>query len=169
MSTLSRMRNATTVLRLLKCLPRMIKVLELRTTIWPAGALCSALALSSLAALAQHGHPLVGTWSGYWQTETDRHRVLLLLEYDGEAITGTWTEGEIEGEDNEVRNWAFEMVAPIVLERRGWTRNTLQIGEELEIEGFLARDGSRLASAATLLILRTGEKHSGTTRQILAE
>ena len=111
----------------------------------------------------------MGTWSGYWQTETDRHRVLLLLEYDGEAITGTWTEGEIEGEDNEVRNWAFEMVAPIVLERRGWTRNTLQIGEELEIEGFLARDGSRLASAATLLIVRTGEKHSGTTRQILAE
>ena len=76
---------------------------------------------------------------------------------------------DVEGEDNEVQNWAFEMVAPIVLERRGWTRNTLQIGEELEIEGFLARDGSRLASAATLLILRTGEKHSGTTRQILAE
>ena len=93
MSTLSRMPNATTVLRLLKCLPRMTKVLELRTTIWPAGALCSALALLSLAALAQHGHPLVGTWSGYWQTETDRHRVLLLLEYDGEAVTGVINPG----------------------------------------------------------------------------
>ena len=76
---------------------------------------------------------------------------------------------DVEGDGSEVETWAFEMVAPIVLERRGWTRNTLQIGETLEIEGFLARDGSRLASAATLLILRTGEKHSGTTRQILPE
>ena len=40
-------------------------------------------------ALAQHGHPLVGTWSGYWGTNAEeRNRVLLLLEYDGENIGG---------------------------------------------------------------------------------
>lgn len=39
--------------------------------------------------LAQHGHPLVGTWSGYWGTDAEeRNRVLLLLEYDGENIGG---------------------------------------------------------------------------------
>lgn len=76
---------------------------------------------------------------------------------------------DVFGEENDVENWAFEMVAPIVLERRGWTRNTLQIGEEIEVEGFLARDGSRLASAAALHIIRTGERHSGTTRQLLPE
>ena len=76
---------------------------------------------------------------------------------------------DVEGEGNDVENWAFEMVAPIVIERRGWTRNTLQIGEEIEVDGYLARDGSLLASAATLLIVRTGEKHSGTTQQIISQ
>lgn len=55
--------------------------------------LSAVLALGSLAALAQHGHPLVGTWSGYWQTESARHRVLLLLDYDGNAITGVINPG----------------------------------------------------------------------------
>ena len=44
--------------------------------------------LLSVAA-AQHGHPLVGTWSGYWgPNDEERNRVLLLLEYDGERIGG---------------------------------------------------------------------------------
>ena len=72
---------------------------------------------------------------------------------------------DVTDEQNEVSDWAFEMVAPIVLERRGWTRNTLQIGEIVEVEGYLARDGSRLASAASLHIIRTGERYSGTTSQ----
>lgn len=76
---------------------------------------------------------------------------------------------DVEGEADDVETWAFEMVAPIVLERRGWTRNTLQIGEKLEVEGFLARDGTQLASAASLHVLRTGEKHSGTIRQYVAD
>ena len=76
---------------------------------------------------------------------------------------------DVLGENDDVESWAFEMVAPIVLERRGWTRNTLQIGEEIEVDGYLARDGSRLASAETLHIVRTGERHSGTTSQTLPE
>ena len=73
---------------------------------------------------------------------------------------------DVEDVSSVVETWAFEMVAPIVLERRGWTRNTLQIGEEIEVDGYLARDGSRLASAEALHIIRTGERHSGTTRQL---
>ena len=73
---------------------------------------------------------------------------------------------DVEDQSSAVESWAFEMVAPIVLERRGWTRNTLQIGEEIEVDGYLARDGSRLASAEALHIIRTGERHSGTTRQL---
>ena len=44
--------------------------------------------------LAQQGHPLVGSWSGDWGTGvTERNRVLLVLEYDGEAITGVVNPG----------------------------------------------------------------------------
>ena len=74
---------------------------------------------------------------------------------------------DVTDEGDEIADWAFEMVAHIVLERRGWTRNTLEIGEIVEVEGFLARDGSRLASAASLLIVQTGQRYSGTISQEL--
>ena len=57
----------------------------------PAGivAVTALLVVLTGAAVAQHGHPLVGTWSGYWgPNEAERNRVLLLLEYDGERIGG---------------------------------------------------------------------------------
>jgi len=76
---------------------------------------------------------------------------------------------DVTGQQNEVTNWAFEMVAPLVLERRGWTRNTLKIGEIIEVEGFLARDGTPLASAASLLIVQTGKRYSGTITQRLPD
>ncbi len=48
------------------------------------------LSLLALSALAQHGHPLVGSWSGDWGTDAEtRHRVLLVLEYEDDAISGT--------------------------------------------------------------------------------
>jgi hypothetical protein len=74
---------------------------------------------------------------------------------------------DVEDDNGEFAEWAFEMVAPIVLENRGWTRNTLAIGENVEVDGFLARDGSNLASASALHILRTGQRYSGTTSQQL--
>ena len=57
----------------------------------PSGIVAVTALLIGLpgAAVAQHGHPLVGTWSGYWgPNEAQRNRVLLLLEYDGERIGG---------------------------------------------------------------------------------
>lgn len=58
-------------------------------------AVCLAVCFgSTTAALAQQGHPLVGSWSGHWGTgPEDRHRVLLLLEYDGERISGVINPG----------------------------------------------------------------------------
>jgi hypothetical protein len=45
-------------------------------------------------ALAQFGHPLKGSWSGDWGTSKEnRHRVLLDLNWDGKAITGTINPG----------------------------------------------------------------------------
>ena len=53
-----------------------------------AGAACAA------GVSAQQGHPLVGSWSGDWGTSADaRERVLLLLDYDGETISGVINPG----------------------------------------------------------------------------
>ena len=45
-------------------------------------------------ALAQEGHPLVGTWSGDWgPTPTHRNPVTLELKLDGTMLTGTVNPG----------------------------------------------------------------------------
>lgn len=56
----------------------------------------SLLAVLTIAvtASAQYGHPLKGSWSGDWGTSKDnRNRVLLELNWDGKAITGTINPG----------------------------------------------------------------------------
>jgi len=50
---------------------------------------CFAVSLLACAALAQEGHPLVGTWHGSWgPTAKDRHDVTLVLNWDGKNISG---------------------------------------------------------------------------------
>ena len=61
-------------------------------------------------------------------------------------------------EDGEYANWAFEMGSPISMERLGWTRNSASIGDVLEVEGSLARDGSRLVNARTVILTATGRR-----------
>ena len=45
----------------------------------------------------------------------------------------------------EVTNWGAEMGPPHGLQRRGWRRDTLKIGEEVTVAGSLAKNG--IASA----------------------
>src|SRR5690606_3776390 len=42
---------------------------------------------------------------------------------------------------NDVEEWALEMGSPNGLMRRGWTRDTLEIGTEVYVTGTRARDG----------------------------
>jgi hypothetical protein len=50
---------------------------------------CVAVCLA-VAALAQEGHPLVGTWYGDWGTSAQqRHDVTVIMTWDGKTIGGT--------------------------------------------------------------------------------
>lgn len=40
-----------------------------------------------------------------------------------------------------VREWRAETNAPVVLQRRGWTRATVKPGDEITIQGWPSRDG----------------------------
>lgn len=56
-------------------------------------ALCvvigAAAMLGAVAAPAQYGHPLKGSWSGDWgPDDDDRSRLLVVFDWDGAAITG---------------------------------------------------------------------------------
>jgi len=55
---------------------------------------CLACLAVAVTAYAQYGHPLKGSWSGDWGTSKERrNRVLLELNWDGKAITGTINPG----------------------------------------------------------------------------
>ena len=56
-----------------------------------------------------------------------------------------------------VSNWAFEMGPPHMLQRAGWKKNELKIGEELTIDGWLARDGSNGGNARRVMRKTTGQ------------
>ena len=58
----------------------------------------------------------------------------------------------------EVENWGFEMGGPNGLQREGWSRNTIKIGEVLTVEGFLARNGSRNVNSKNVTVTSTGKK-----------
>jgi hypothetical protein len=49
-----------------------------------------------------------------------------------------------------VTNWAIEGGAPNQLYRAGWRRDSVKIGDLVVVEGWLARDGSKLANMGTV-------------------
>ena len=51
-----------------------------------------------------------------------------------------------------VVNWEIELSAPAMLLRRGWTRNSLKVGENVTVNGSLAKDGSNLLNATTVTL-----------------
>ena len=55
-----------------------------------------------------------------------------------------------------VTNWAAEMGPPHGLQRQGWRRDTLKIGEEVTIVGSRARDGSNHMNARQVTLTSTG-------------
>ncbi len=46
--------------------------------------------------------------------------------------------------------WSVEGGAPNTLYRAGWRRDSLKVGDVVTVEGFLARDGSKLANMSTV-------------------
>jgi hypothetical protein len=59
---------------------------------------------------------------------------------------------DVEGEDGEVSNWNLELASPNVLRRYGWTGKSLQPGDRVTIDATLARDGSKMANALSIIL-----------------
>lgn len=53
----------------------------------------------------------------------------------------------ITNADGEEELWAFELGSPNTLIRYGWYRDTLQEGDSVTVDGYLARSGANLANA----------------------
>ena len=65
---------------------------------------------------------------------------------------------DVEADAGKILNWGFEMGPPNGLQRNGWTRNTMKVGDEVTVEGTMAKDGSRQANARSVTMTNTGRK-----------
>ena len=120
------------------------------------GILCCAaalgLAFSSIPAAAHHS---------------------FAAEYDSSkpiTLTGTVTKVEwfnphaffyIDVKDEKtgaVANWAAELNSPNSLMRLGWTRDSMKLEDVVTVTGSLAKDGSKLLNARSVVMAKTGQR-----------
>ena len=59
---------------------------------------------------------------------------------------------DVKDETGKIVTWEIELGPPAGLMRRGWTRNSLRVGESVTVNGFLAKDGSNLTNAQTVTL-----------------
>ncbi len=57
----------------------------------------------------------------------------------------------------DIENWALEMGSPNGLMRRGWTRDSMKIGDVVTVTGSRAKNGSTLGNARSVT-LSTGKR-----------
>lgn len=115
------------------------------TTLASVATLVGALG-ASVQALAHHS----------FAAEFDATKA---IELRGVVTKVEWTNPhtyffiEVENDAGEYDEWALEMGSPNGLMRRGWTRDTLEIGTDVMIRGTRARDGSFKGNATTVILV----------------
>ena len=59
---------------------------------------------------------------------------------------------DVKAPDGTVENWAVEGGAPNSLYRNGWRKDSLQVGNVVTVDGWLAKDGSKLANMRAVVL-----------------
>ena len=82
-------------------------------------------------------------------------------EYDADKpvqVTGTVTKVEwlnpharfyvdVKDDQGSMVNWNIELGPPFILQRLGWRRDSLKVGDQVTVAGYSAKDGSKAANA----------------------
>lgn len=64
---------------------------------------------------------------------------------------------DVYDEEGNVEEWSFELSNVSAMRGRGWSSDTLKVGDLLEVSGSLARDNSPLLNATAVKRSDTGE------------
>jgi len=57
-----------------------------------------------------------------------------------------WIHIDVKGADGKVTAWMVECGSPNTLLRRGFTRNSVAVGQEIIVDGYQAKDGTNRAN-----------------------
>jgi hypothetical protein len=61
-----------------------------------------------------------------------------------------WFYVDVKDDSGKVTNWGFEMGPPHLLQGSGWTRTTMKLGDQVNVIGSAAKNGSNRANARTV-------------------
>jgi hypothetical protein len=61
-----------------------------------------------------------------------------------------WIHIDVEGTDGKVTNWMVECGSPNIMLRRGFTKESLLPGTELEVQGYQAKNGTNRANGSSV-------------------
>ena len=120
--------------------------------------LVSALLLAAGQAAAHHA----------FATEFDANKPVTVKGFVTKidwANPHVWFYLNVKTESGAIENWGFEMGGPNSLRNSGWTKETMKIGDELVVEGFLARNGTRNVNAKNVTMALTGKKLGAASSQ----
>jgi hypothetical protein len=62
----------------------------------------------------------------------------------------------IDEETGQVESWGVELAAPAVLRGRGWGPDSLTIGEEVTVDGWMSRNGLPRINSRQVVMTSTG-------------
>jgi Family of unknown function (DUF6152) len=132
-----------------------------RTMLFGSGVLVRGvrtLALSAVVALA----PVLKAHHSF-TAEFDMHRVVILhgtvTRFEMTNPHG-WITLNVKNDNGETMEWQIELSSPDFLEKSGWKRDLVKVGDFLTIEALRAKDGTRTA-AANVITLADGRKMRG--------
>jgi hypothetical protein len=104
------------------------------------GLLAGGLMLAAVPGFAHHS----------FSAEYDRSKPITLK---GSVTKVEWMNPharfyvDVKDDAGKVTNWEFELGSPNGLMRQGWTRNSLKVGDIVQVNGSRAKDGSNLVNA----------------------
>ena len=107
------------------------------------------LALASAGLLL----PAIGLAHHAFNAEFSRD---LPIELEGTVTEVAWSNPharvfvDVVGEDGETINWNLELASPNMYMRQGWSKNTLQVGEKVDVTGWRARNDPHVGNVGTI-------------------
>jgi len=93
--------------------------------------------------------------------EYDEKKVIVLK---GVVTKFEWTNPhvrfyvDVKDENGNVTNWDLELMSPNTLTRAGWSRHALQVGDQVTVTAYMAKDGSHRGNARGNVTLANGKQ-----------